>query len=227
MFMRKLMLVSNLRYFPQIIDDLHEFCEDKREILCIPFAKSDYEATINKVNSYLKNSKFSITSIHTTQNYKEAIENAKIILVTGGNTFLLLKTLQDHNLIEILQEKINNGIPYISYSAGANILTPNIKTTNDMPIVQPQSFNALNIVPFNLNPHYFDPIEGVPGETKIQRIKEFHDLNDNIVLGLQEFSAFKIINNSMKLLGNKTVKLFEKGKEPIDLDSTFNFSKFL
>ena len=225
--MKTLFLISNGKCVPQIISNIEEELEGVSQILFIPFARKNYDESFSVAQNFFSKSKLRLNSIHHSQNYKEAILNARAFLVGGGNTFLLLKTLYDNDLLDLLKKKVNSGVPYLGYSAGANIATPNIKTTNDMPIVEPPSFDALNFVSFNINPHYFDPINGVPGETKIDRIREFHDMNDSIVLGIPEYNAFLIRNNTMKLLGSGSIKLFEKNKTPQDLNENFNFSKFL
>ena len=225
--MKTIFLISNGKCVPQIISNIEEELEGVNQVLFIPFAKKNYDESFLRAQSFFNDSRLSLYSIHHSENYKEAILNAQAFLVGGGNTFLLLKTLYDNDLLDLLKKKVHSGVPYLGYSAGANIATPNIKTTNDMPIVEPPSFDALNFVPFNINPHYFDPINGVPGETKIDRIREFHDINESIVLGIPEYNAFLIKNNDMKLLGAGPIKLFQKDKTPQDLNEDHNFSKFL
>ncbi len=149
-------------------------------IIIIPRKYLEAFAKINKT----------VKGIHEFENPIEAVKQAKAIFVGGGNTFVLTYQLYKNNLIEVLQTAIKNGTPYLGTSAGSNICGLTIKTTNDMPIVYPPSFNALAIVPFNINPHYLDPDTGSKhmGETRETRIKEFHSFNTPPVVGLREGS---------------------------------------
>ena len=238
--MKKIVMLSNGTMVPHIKEEIEELFNNKQHIIFIPFSKTHHSENFEKTQrTFFKNINISMRSIHEYDDYALALTKCDGIIVSGGNTFLLLKTLQDNNLIEILKKKIETGTPYLGYSAGSNILTPNIRTTNDMSIVEPKSLNAIGVVPFNINPHYFDPILEMPGETKIQRIQEFHQENDNIVLGMPEGTGFKIEDNSMKLLNinsglndksklkDSRITLFEKNKEPQKLNNNYPFSDFL
>ncbi|OEK09060.1 dipeptidase E [Flavivirga aquatica] len=209
-------------YLDYILDDLKLFFNDAKNILFIPYARpsgishDDYTEKASicfaKINKQVK-------SIHTFKNPIEAIKNAEAIFVGGGNTFVLTNQLHKNNLINALKTAINNGTPYLGTSAGSNICGLTIKTTNDMPIVYPPSFNALGFVPFNINPHYLDPdlTSKHMGETRETRIKEFHHFNTQPVIGLREGSWLKVTNNSIVLKGNLTARVFEYNKTPYEV----------
>jgi dipeptidase E len=157
----------------------------------------------------------------------KAIEEAEGIVVGGGNTFALLTRLQETGLFELIQEKAATGTPYIGWSAGANLACPTIMTTNDMPIVQPQGFDALNLVPFQINPHYHElRFENQGGETRKERLNEFLILNPGkSVIGLPEGMLLHYENDSLTLLGEGTAKLYQAGKAAVELnpDSDLSF----
>ena len=149
-----------------------------------------------------------------------------MIIVGGGNTFNLLKTIQDNGLVELMRDKIKGGTPYIGWSAGSNMVCPTIRTTNDMPIVEPQSFNALNMIPFQINPHYTDAtLSGHGGETREMRLEEFLEANkDMYVAGLREGTMFIVEGNTITLDGKKDCRVFKHGQEPKELTKTDDFS---
>jgi len=148
----------------------------------------------------------------------QAIASADGIFTGGGNSFVLLKTLQDARLIEPLQKRIREGCPYMGSSAGSNLAGLTIGTTNDMPIVHPERLEALGLVPFNLNPHYLDPDPHSPhmGETRETRIREFHAFNPQPVLGLRESSWLEVEDERVVLQGALTARLFVRGQEPVE-----------
>ncbi len=211
-------------YLDYLLDDLASFFKDSDEILFIPYARPSgvshelYTKIINKA-FYKINKK--AKGIHTYENPINAIKNAKAIFVGGGNTFVLTNMLYKNNLIEVIKEVVNNGTPYLGTSAGSNVCGLTIKTTNDMPIVYPPSFNALGFVPFNINPHYLDPDSTSKhmGETRETRIKEFHNFNTQPVVGLREGSWLKVYESSIVLKGTLTARIFEYNKEPYEVES--------
>lgn len=156
---------------------------------------------------------YETTGIHTYENKIEAVKNAQCLFVGGGNTFLLLKTLYELNLVELIRERVLNGdLHYMGSSAGTNVATKSIRTTNDMPIVFPPTFDAIGLVPFNINPHYLDadPNNTHQGETRETRLKEFHEFNDTPVLGLREGTALLVDGEKAVLLGEFNGRLFRK-----------------
>ena len=209
-------------YLEYILDYLNEFFKNAETILFIPYARPGgishdaYTETVQK--AFLKINK-TVTGIHTHDNPVEAIKQAEAIFVGGGNTFVLTNQLYKNNLIKTMQTVIKAGTPYLGTSAGSNICGLTIKNTNDMPIIYPPSFNALALVPFNINPHYLDPIPGSKhmGETRETRIKEFHNFNTNPVIGLREGSWLAVSGPSITLKGELPARVFEYNKTPYEV----------
>ena len=209
-------------YLEYIIDDAVRFLGVK-EIIFIPYARPlgvTFDEYTEAPRKAFATRGITVKGLHEFQNPKEAILNAKAIFTGGGNTFLLLKTLYELDLIDALRVAVNSGVPYMGSSAGSNITGLTIGTTNDMPIVYPPSFEALGFLPFNLNPHYLDPDLNSThkGETRETRIKEFHKFNSQAVLGLREGSWLEVQNGNVELKGDLTARLFEQEKEAVELD---------
>jgi dipeptidase E len=196
--------------------------------LFIPYAAVSfgYDAYETKVDNVFSTLGCKITSIHHAWNPVQAAEKAEIIIIGGGNTWRLVQLMREHGLMEVIRQKVETGTPYIGWSAGSNVACPSLRTTNDMPIVDPQGFDTLNLIPFQINPHYLDVHpEGFGGETREDRIKEFIEINpDTFVLGLREACLLKRENDELKLIGSKTARLFKKGQTPKELSSQDNLS---
>jgi dipeptidase E len=197
----------------------------------IPYAgvSFSYDEYAKKVKARFNEIGHDIRSIHEFSDPIVAINNAEAIIVGGGNTFSLLKTIQDKGLIEPVREKVLNGTPYIGWSAGSNMTCPTIRTTNDMPIVEPDSFGAFNLIPFQINPHYLDKNpDGHAGETREDRINEYLVANQkSTVFGLREGCMLRIEDHNMSLIGNKSVRVFNFGQNPLEMGIKDDFSKFL
>ena len=166
-----------------------------------------------------------IRGIHTFENPVTAIEKAEAIVVGGGNTWQLVRMLHDKKLMNPIREKAYSGTPYIGWSAGSNVACPTLRTTNDMPIIDPKGFNCTGLIPFQINPHYLDANpEGHGGETREQRIEEFLEINPNIyVAGLREGTMLKLEENKLELIGNRPCRIFKKGQKPIELYAKDDF----
>lgn len=210
-------------YLDYLLDDLKQFFKNANTILFIPYARPSgisHDDYTNKVSEAFANINKKVKGIHEFDNPIEAIKNADAIFVGGGNTFVLTTQLYKNNLIEVLKITITSGTPYLGTSAGSNICGLTIKTTNDMPIVYPPNFNALGLVPFNINPHYLDPDFGSKhmGETRETRIKEFHSFNNQPVIGLREGSWLHVKGDSIMLNGTLTARIFEYNKPPYEID---------
>jgi len=196
-----------------------------RKILFIPFAgvnltpagvNPSYEIYTEKVRKVFGKLGYEVYSIVDEENPVKAIEDAECIMIGGGNTFFLVYMLYKWKIMEAIRQKILAGTPYIGWSAGSNVACPSLRTTNDMPIVEPESFNTLNVIPFQINPHYLDahPTDH-GGETREQRIMEFLAVNPLVkIAGLRERSALIVEGNKIGLIGSRPMRYFEFGKEP-------------
>ncbi len=201
------------------------------EILFVPYARPggmSYDKYTKFPKKVFGSIGIKVKGIHEFDNPAEAIQNAKGIFVGGGNTFVLLKTLYDLDLMEPLRQAVKNGLKYMGSSAGSNLTGMSVSTTNDMPIVYPPSFDALQLVPFNINPHYLDPDPNSThqGETRETRINEFHHFNTQKVIGLREGSWLRLENSEIHLKGGHTARLFQENKQPQEIECG-NVTKFL
>ena len=208
-------------YLEYILDDAVGFL-NADEILFIPYAQPSgisYDEYTESPRKAFRTKEVNVKGIHEFPNPKEAIQKAKAIFVGGGNTFLLLKTLYEMDLITSLKDAIASGIPYMGSSAGSNLCGMTVGTTNDMPIVYPPSFDALEFFDFNINPHYLDPDPNSKhkGETRETRIKEFHQFNSQPVLGLREGSWLEMRNKEIILKGDFTARLFQQNQDAIEI----------
>lgn len=219
-------------FLEYLLPQLEEHFKSIETLLFIPFARPggiSYEAYTHIVAEALKDFSFSVKGIHEFDDPKKAIERAEAIFVGGGNTFVLVDQLHRQELIKPLRKVLEKGIPYLGTSAGSNIVGVNVKTTNDMPIVHPESLEALGLIPFDLNPHYLDPDPGSKhkGETRETRIKEFHSCNDLTVIGLREGSWIAVKGEQMILKGTLNARVFKKGKSPFELPANSDLSQLL
>ncbi len=230
----RLLLISNStnageQYLEHPKARIREFLGDECvKALFIPYAAvtlsyNDYEL---KVRDKFREIGHDIISIHHYTNPVNAVKGASVIVVGGGNTWKLLKMLQDNRLIEAVRQKVLAGTPYIGWSAGANVACPSIRTTNDMPVIEPASFKALNLVSFQINPHYLDANPaGHAGETREQRIEEFIDINRDIwVVGLREGTMLVIEEDRIIFTGQRKARIFRKNQIPLELGEKDDFS---
>jgi dipeptidase E len=233
----RLLLISNSTnageaYLDYPKHHIREFLGDEpRDCLFLPYAGvtigfDDYETRVKERFAEVGHR---ITSIHHAADPVAAVNEAQAIVVGGGNTFQLIKMIQDFGLIEPVRRKVLSGTPYIGWSAGSNVTCPTIRTTNDMPILEPDSFNAFNLIPFQINPHYTDVNPpGHAGETREDRIMEYLAANQaDTVLGLREGCMFRVEGTQMILIGERPVRLFRFNQAPVELDREHDFSGFL
>lgn len=211
-------------YLEYILEPLEQLFKNAKTILFIPYARPSgisHEAYTDIAKKAFAKIEKQVTGIHEFKNPEVAVTNAEAIFVGGGNTFILTNQLYKNNLINILRDAVQNGTPYLGTSAGSNICGLTIKNTNDMPIVYPPSFKALSLVPFNINPHYLDPIPNSKhmGETRETRIKEFHVYNTHPVIGLREGSWLHVNGKSIILKGTLSARIFEHNKAPYEAEA--------
>lgn len=233
----KLLLLSNSTnpgesYLGYPKQSVKSFLGDKPlNIVFVPYAAVtfSYDEYVAKVNGSLNEVGLSVKGIHTFDNPQEAIQNADAVMVGGGNTWKLTRTLQENGLIDIIRTKVLGGTPYIGWSAGSNVACPTLRTTNDMPIVEPLSFETLNLIPFQINPHYLDdnPLNH-GGETREMRIAEFIIQNPDIyVVGLRESTILHLEDGKLSLIGERTARIFKHGKETVELSAKEDFNFLL
>ncbi|GGW72464.1 dipeptidase E [Winogradskyella epiphytica] len=219
-------------YLEYLLDELSQHFKSADEILFIPYARPggiSHDEYTEKASEAFKSIGKTVKGIHEFENPEKALENAQGIFVGGGNTFVLVNQLYKNKVLLPIKKAIEKGTPYLGTSAGSNICGLTMNTTNDMPIVYPPSFKTLGLVPFNINPHYLDPIEGNThmGETRETRIKEFHAYNSQPVIGLREGSWIEVKGNQLTLKGALDARIFEYDKQPYEIgtDSELNFLK--
>ncbi len=183
----------------------------------VPFAQADHGAYTARVRERLSAMELDVTQVRT----RADVESADALFIGGGNSFRLLKAMYDGDLLGAIRARVRNGMPYIGSSAGTNVATPSIRTTNDMPIVYPPSFDALGLVPFQVNPHYLDadPESTHKGETREERIREFHEENHTPVVGLREGSMLVVRDGTVTLAGSKPARIFRRGQEPVEIEA--------
>ena len=210
------------KYLEYLTPEIQMLFQGIDEIVFIPFARPNgmsHEEYTEMAKEYFISIGISVKGLHEFENPKEALKTAKGFFTGGGNTFLLVKTLHELGLMNLFAAQIKSGKPYLGTSAGSNIAGVNMKTTNDMPIVYPPSFDCMALVPFNLNPHYLDPTPGLKhnGETRETRIKEFLTQNNTKVIGLREGNWIRRIGDKITTEGSEKTRIFERGKEPYEI----------
>lgn len=211
------------KYLEYLQSEIAELFKGIDEIVFIPFARPggiSHDDYTNIAKAFFAQLNIKVRGLHEFENQILAVNEAKGFFTGGGNTFLLVKTLHENNLMRTIKENVEKGTPYMGTSAGSNIGGLNMKTTNDMPIVYPPSFDCMGLVPFNINPHYLDPNPDLKhnGETRETRIKEFLTQNDTKVIGLREGNWIRRIGNQITVEGSETTRIFEKDKEPYEIN---------
>jgi dipeptidase E len=205
-------------YLDHVESEIRTFLGSAQRVLFFPFALYDRDAYMATAKTRFRAMAYSLESVHEAKNPREATEKTDAIFIGGGNTFRLLKALEDRDLIEPIRRKVSSGAPYIGSSAGSNVAGPTIKTTKDMPIVQPRSFDSLGLVPFQISPHYLDPDPASThmGETQ-ERILQFLEENDTPVVGMREGAWLVVENHLVTLKGLSGARIFRRGHAPAEV----------
>lgn len=220
----RVLLISNSTlygsgYLDHAESEIRSFLADLKRVLFVPYALFDRDKYTATAQQRFEKMGYELTSVHRAEKPVEAVNETDAVFIGGGNTFRLLKALYDFDLIDAIRNRVSNGMPYVGSSAGSNVAAPTIKTTNDMPIVQPPSFDALGLVSFQINPHYLDPDPNSKhmGETREERLIQFLEENDTPVVGLREGAMLRIENGETILRGSSGARIFRKGMEPIEI----------
>ena len=231
-----LLLISNStnageQYLQYPIQNIASFLQGVSEVVFVPYAAVtfSYAAYEAKVQARFNEIGIKVRSVHRAKDPRRMISEAQAICVGGGNTFALAKKMQEQGLMKAILKKIKDGTPYVGWSAGSNVSCPTICTTNDMPIVQPESFKAIGAVKFQINPHYLDANpEGHAGETREQRIEEYIEANPRRwVVGLREGCMLHLHDGKMDLIGPRPMRIFKKGVETFEVKAGDDLSFLL
>ena len=230
----RLLLISNSTlhgsgYLDHAETEIRDFLGDLKHVLFVPFALFDRDKYAATAQARFQKMGYELTSIHTVANPVQAVKETDAMFIGGGNTFRLLKALYEFDLLDVIRERVDAGMPYIGSSAGSNMACPTIRTTNDMPIVQPPSFNALGLVSFQINPHYLDPDPNSKhmGETREERIIQFLEENETPVVGLREGAMLRIENGEITLRGSTGARIFRRGVEPVEISPGAKLDEFV
>jgi len=231
---RRLLLISGSTCHPSgYLDhaeaEIRDFLGAARRVLFLPWAMFDRVAYAAKNRDRFARMGYDLVSAHETPEPQRAIENADALFAGGGNTFRLLKALYELGLIPVIRDRVAAGTPYVGSSAGSNVACATIRTSNDMPIVEPPSLTALALVPFNVNPHYLDPDPRSThkGETREERIAQFHEENDPPVVGLREGAMLRIEADVVRLRGGSGARVFRKNQPSAEFSQGDNLDFLL
>jgi dipeptidase E len=221
---RRLLLISTSTthgtgYLDHCADQIQDLLGTLRRVLFVPYALHDHDGYTAKARERYAGMGYELTSVHEVADPVAAVRATEALFIGGGNTFRLLARLYEKDLLEPIRERVAAGMPYVGTSAGSNVACVTIRTTNDMPIVEPPSFDALSLVPFNINPHYLDPVPGSThmGETREERLLQFLEENDKIVVGLREGAMLRIEGASVHLFGSAGARIFRREQPPLEV----------
>ena len=216
-------------YLDHCANEIRNFLGDQKRVLFVPYALHDHDGYTARARSAFASMGRELFSVHERNHAPQALDEADAVFVGGGNTFRLLAALYHYDLLPTIRQRVLGGLPYLGSSAGTNVATVSIRTTNDMPIVQPPTFTALGLVPFQINPHYLDPEPQSRhmGETREERIRQFHEEHGVPVLGLREGCMLRVEGERMELRGSTAARLFRRGEAPEEFTPVCDLSFLL
>jgi dipeptidase E len=211
-------VVYGTGYLQHALPEIADFLAGVTRVLFVPHALKDHDAYAAKARGAFRTIDRDLDSLHEAASPRDAIRNAPALFVGGGNTFRLLAALYALDLVGAIRERAAEGMRYMGASAGSNVAGPTIRTTNDMPIVEPPSLTALGLVRFQINPHYLDPEPGSRhmGETREERLRQFHEENEAPVVGLREGAMLRVEGGRVVLKGAAGARVFRRGQEPVE-----------
>lgn len=222
---KRLFLISNSTlygsgYLDHAEQELRDALGSSKRVLFVPFALHDRDAYAAQARKRFEAMGYALDSVHETTDAKKAVAEAEAIFIGGGNTFRLLHWLYQSELLLPIRRRVEEGMLYIGSSAGAVVAAPTIKTTNDMPIVEPPSFDSLGLIRFQINAHYLDPDPNSThmGETREVRINQFHEDNETPVVGLREGCLIRLEQGVHVLKGKTNARVFRRGLEPVEVE---------
>jgi dipeptidase E len=230
-----LLLLSNSSvhghgFLQHALDPIARFLDGRRTLHFVPFALAVHDGYTDMVREALASLGVDVVGLHSVDDPRAALESAEVVFVGGGNSFRLLRALQQHDLMDVIRRRVRAGaLSYMGSSAGTNQACPTIRTTNDMPIVEPAGFESFGLVPFQINPHYQDPDPGSRhmGETREKRIREFLEENDVPVLGIREGTWLRRRDHGLTLHGESGAVLFRRDEDAVPFDDGADLSFLL
>jgi dipeptidase E len=230
----RLLLISNSTlfgsgYLDHAEQEIRDILGGVRAVLFVPYALHDWEVYAGKARQRFEAMGYTLISIHESRNPQAAVETAEALFIGGGNTFRLLNALYEVDVLERIRRRAGAGMPYIGASAGSNVACPTIRTTNDMPIVEPPSLKAMALVGFQINPHFLDPDANSRhmGETREERIIQFLEENELPVVGLREGAMLRVEHGKIQLKGCSGARIFRRGRDPVEVKPVADLSDYV
>jgi dipeptidase E len=221
---RRLLLISSSTvagtgYLDHAEAEIRDHFRGIGTVLFVPYAIADHDVYTAKARERFSKMGYNLESIHTSTNPADAVEQAEAIFIGGGNTFRLLRALYVNRLLDPIRSRVDSGMPYMGASAGSNVAGPTIRTTNDMPIVEPPSLESLNLFPYQINPHYIDPDPSSThmGETREERLLQYLEENETPVVAIREGGYLRVQNGEILLKGSRQARIFRRGQPPFEL----------
>ncbi|MBZ5535593.1 MAG: dipeptidase PepE [Acidobacteriia bacterium] len=230
----RLLLISNSAlygggYLDHAEAEIRDLLGGRKGVLFVPYALGDWKIYAAKARERFEAMGYTLNSIHESANPQAAIESAEALFIGGGNTFRLLDRLYGFDVLECVRQRVGAGMPYLGASAGSNVACPTIRTTNDMPIVEPPSLKALGLVGFQINPHFLDPDPNSRhmGETREERIIQFLEENEMPVVGLREGAMLRVEQGRIQLKGSSGARIFRRGHDPVEVKPVADLSDYV